>query len=367
MTAPSAPYGEPVTGRWMIYGANGYTGQLVARLAVARGERPVLAGRAAPSVTALADELGMERAVFDLGDSAGVREALRDVSAVAHCAGPFSATSRPMVDACVASGTHYLDVTGELPVFQGVLDRNREATQAGVVLLTGAGFDVVPTDCLAGLLAAALPDAVSLELAFRAAGGMSRGTATTGLSTAAQGGLRRVAGRLVPTPLGSPARTVPFPSRPRRAGAVPWGDLVTAYHSTGIGDITVYTPMPLRGPIRMSADAVGRHLLRYEPVRALAGRAIRRRPPGPSAATRAATGIEVWGEVRNAPGNRRNATLTGPNAYDLTADAVVRAATYLVGRAGPAGPVPPGAHTPVTAFGPDFVRELDGIQVSPVN
>jgi short subunit dehydrogenase-like uncharacterized protein len=343
--------------RWMIYGANGYTGELVARLAAIRGSRPVLAGRNAAAVGTLAGELGLDHAVFDLRDPAATRRELAAVDVVAHCAGPFAATSRPMVDACLATGAHYLDVTGEHAVFEAVLSRSAEAEAAGVVLLTGAGFDVVPTDCLANLLHAALPDATALELAFVAPGGTSRGTAVTGLATSARGGWRRIAGVMVPTPIGTPARDVPFPSKVRRVGAVPWGDLVTAYHSTGIGDITVYTRVP--APTLMS------RLIRFAPVRALATWAVRRQPPGPSAETRAATRIEVWGEVRNAAGETRTATLTGPNAYDLTADAVHRAAEHLLsgtgGRTG--GPVTPGAHTPATAFGPPFLRTLTDVEV----
>jgi saccharopine dehydrogenase (NAD+, L-lysine-forming) len=260
-----------------------------------------------------------------------------------------------MIDACLATGTHYVDVTGETPVFEAVLGRHAEAVAAAVVLLTGGGFDVVPTDCLAGLLAAALPDARSLEIAFRAPGGMSRGTALTGLDIAAGGAQRRVGGVLRPTPFGEPSRQVPFPSGSRTVGAITWGDVVTAYHSTGIADITTYTTLPAPGV----AVSLGRTLLRYAPVREFAAGFLRRRPPGPSPKVRAATSVEVWAEVRSSTGSRAG-TLTGPNAYDLTADAAVRAAVRLAGGAAAV----PGAHTPATAFGPDFVRELDGVRVT---
>jgi len=345
--------------RWLIYGATGYTGQLVARLAVARGERPILAGRRGPAVAALAADLGLDHRVVDLADPAALRAALADVAVVAHCAGPFVDTSAPMVDACLATGTHYVDITGELDVFEALYARHDEAVAAGIVLLPGAGFDVVPTDCLAALLAASLPGAVSLELAFRAGGGMSPGTARTGLYVTAAGGRRRTGGVLRSTPFGVPSRIVAFPSGPRRVGAVPWGDLVSAYRSTGIGDITVYTSLPVRGRLgRLQAAATAR-LLRYAVPRALAARLIRRRVTGPSPQTRAATSIEVWGEVRTAGGETRSATLTGPNAYDLTADALLRAVARLR-----TGTVPPGAHTPSTALGADFVRELDGVSLS---
>jgi saccharopine dehydrogenase (NAD+, L-lysine-forming) len=353
-----------VTGQWMIYGANGYTGRLVAELAASRGQRPLLAGRDGAAVGQLAADLGLDHVVVDLRDETALRAALERVDAVAHCAGPFAVTSAPMVDACLATETHYLDVTGELPVFEAVLGRDADAAEAGVVLLTGAGFDVVPTDCLAGLLSAALPGATHLELAFRAPGGTSRGTATTGLAVTAAGGFRRVDGRLTPTPFGQPRRTVPFPSRPREAGAIPWGDIATAYHSTGIPNITVYGPVPVRGSASRAATAVVQRLLRYGFARSIAAGLVRRRVTGPSEQTRAVTGCEVWGEVRDAAGQTRTASLTGPNAYDLTADAVVRAAVYLVAGAGPAGPIRRGAHTPATALGPDFVRELTGVNVT---
>jgi saccharopine dehydrogenase (NAD+, L-lysine-forming) len=348
----------------MIYGANGYTGRLAARLAVARGERPILAGRDAAGIGALATELGLEQRVVSLTDTAGLRAALAEVAVVAHCAGPYHATAAPMVDACLATGTHYLDITGELPVFEAIHARHEEAVAAGVVLLPGAGFDVVPTDCLASLLAAERPGAVALELAFLARGGMSPGTAKTGLAMTAAGSWRRVGGQLRPTPFGQPSRVVPFPSGDRRVGAVPWGDLVTAYLSTGIGDITVYTRVPVRSRAGQVRAAVVQRLLRYGVIRRLAARTITKRVAGPSPQTRAATGVEVWGEVRDAAGDKRTGTLVGPNGYDLTADALVRAAAYLVTGTGPAGPIAPGAHTPATAFGGNFARELTGVTIT---
>jgi saccharopine dehydrogenase (NAD+, L-lysine-forming) len=348
----------------MIYGANGYTGRLVAKLAVARGERPLLAGRDAAAVGRLAAELGLDHHAVDLADAPGLRAALDGVGAVAHCAGPFTATSAPMVEACLATGTHYLDITGEVPVFEAVLGRHEDAVAAGVVLLPGAGFDVVPTDCLAGLLAAALPDADTLELGFLAGGGSSGGTTRTGLDVAARGGLRRVEGRLVPSPFGQPRRAVPFPSGTRTLGAMTWGDLVTAHRSTGIGNITMYGPVPAHGSAAGAAFAALQRVMRLGPARALATRAARRWVSGPDEAARAATRCEVWAQVRNAAGQTRSATLTGPNAYNLTADAVVRAVRYVLAGTGPAGPIAPGAHTPATALGPDFVRELDGVTVT---
>lgn len=329
----------------MVYGANGYSGSLLARLAASRGERPVLAGRSA-AVAGLAGELGLPHRSFPLA----VPD-LTGVTAVVNCAGPFAATARPLVEACLAAGVHYLDITGELDVFDWMFAQSSRAVIAGVVLLTGAGFDVVPTDCLAAMLVEALPGAVALELAFDAPGGLSRGTARTSLGEAASGGRRRVGGKLVATPFGTPSRKVPFPSGERKVGATRWGDLVTAYHSTGVPDITVYMRLP-----RSAASPLVR-LLRFRPLREAARALIP--AGGPSTSRRAGTGCEVWGQVTDATGNTRTATLTGPNAYALTADASLRAVQRVV-----AGDVTPGTHTPSTGLGAGFVRTLEGVTLT---
>jgi short subunit dehydrogenase-like uncharacterized protein len=350
---------------WMIYGANGYTGRLVARLAVQRGQRPILAGRDGAAVGALAAELDLPHVAIGLDDAAALRKSLTDVSVVAHCAGPFERTAAPMVDACLAGGTHYVDITGEIGVFDAVFARDDEARAAGVVLMPGAGFDVVPTDCLAALLHAADPTATSLELAFLAGGGASPGTTKSALRGMAAGNVRRVDGRLVPTPLGQPRRVVPFPSGDREVGAVRWGDLSSAYRSTGIPTITVYTRVPRpRGFAGSVLESTVRGLARFGPTRELANMIVTRGVSGPDEARRTRSGCEIWGEVRGPSGRSHQGSLTGPNGYDLTADALLRVVGYVAAGQGPAGPIQPGATTPSLALGGDFVRELDGVTVT---
>jgi short subunit dehydrogenase-like uncharacterized protein len=342
---------------WMVYGANGYTGRLVARLAGQRGERPVLAGRSAEKLEPLARELGLEHRVVPLDDQDRLCEALGDVDAVVHCAGPFSVTSEPMVDACLATGTHYVDITGEIDIFERIFTRDGEARRAGVVLLPGAGFDVVPTDGVAALLARELPDATELELAFLAGGGMSPGTMKTTVEGITTGGRARVDGALVTVPVGHRTRIAEFASRPRRVGSVPWGDLSTAFRSTGIPTITTYTVVPeFAGKAQSLLAPMFRSAATQEFAKRLAGLI-----PGPSERTRTASRSEVWGQVRNAAGRQLSMTLTGPNPYLLTADSALRAVLKLI-----AGAAQPGAHTPSTALGPDFVTELDGVQLSPI-
>src|SRR5436305_11305136 len=106
-----------MTKNFLIYGANGYTGELITRFAVEQGLRPILAGRRADATRMVAAKYGLDHRVFWLDDASQLESALGEVTAVLHCAGPFSLTSRPMVEACLRSGTHYMDITGEIAVF----------------------------------------------------------------------------------------------------------------------------------------------------------------------------------------------------------------------------------------------------------
>ena len=182
--------------QWMIYGANGYTGELIAREARRRGLRPVLAGRSEAKLAPLGEELDLSVRSFSLAQRGETQAALEDMTLVLHCAGPFSATADPMIDACLASGAHYLDITGELAVFEAAKSRHQAALDAGIVIIPGVGFDVIPTDCLAARLKQALPDATHLALGFDSKSRLSPGTAKSLIEGLANGGSARIDGAL---------------------------------------------------------------------------------------------------------------------------------------------------------------------------
>ncbi|MFB3078859.1 MAG: saccharopine dehydrogenase NADP-binding domain-containing protein [Lysobacterales bacterium] len=225
---------------WIIYGANGYTGKLMAREAARRGLHPILAGRNEGAVSALAADLGLESRVFDLDDPQATLRGVEGCKLVLHCAGPFSTTSQPMIEACLAAGVHYLDITGEISVFQNAHLQADQARRTDIVLIPGVGFDVVPSDCLAASLVEALPAAIKLVLAFEAGGGPSPGTAKTTVEGLGMGGRVRRDGELLEVPLAWKSRTIPFAHADRSAVTIPWGDVYTAFVSTGIPDIEVY-------------------------------------------------------------------------------------------------------------------------------
>ena len=345
----------------MIYGANGYTGRLVAELAVRRGQRPVLAGRNAGKLAPLASQLGLEHRAFPLTGGARIGAALAGIEVVAHCAGPFSATSKPLVDACLATATHYLDITGEIDVLEAVLGRDREARDAQVALLPGSGFDVVPTDCLAAMVVARLPDATGLDIAFRAGGGLSPGTARTAVEGLGHGGRARVGGRITPVPSGWRRRTADFASGPVTVTSIPWGDVSTAFHSTGVPDIVTFTLLPGGGATAAMQRLAG-SAARIPGVRRVLAASVGRRVSGPDDERRSRSRCQVWVEARAADGRIATGSLTAPNGYALTADSVLRVVERVI-----AGKVDAGAHTPSQAHGADFVLELDGVTLHGVD
>lgn len=354
---------------WLVYGAYGYTGELVVEQALATGQRPVLGGRRAEPLAALAARTGLPHVVVDLDDPGALDRALDDVAVVAHCAGPFSATSRPMVDACLRTGTHYLDITGEIDVFEAIWARHDDALAAGVVLLPGAGFDVVPSDCLAAELAAEVGPLSSVTLALRMGGGVSPGTARTAAEALGAPSRCRRGGAIVEVPASQRRRRVTFADTEADVVAVSWGDVSSAARSTGAPDVTVYMALP--APLAGAAAALGRRattvpaplagaaaaLGRSSTTRRLLGEAARHLP-GPSARARSTSTGQLWGEVVDTAGTVVTGTVTTPNGYSLTADAVVRIAVAL-----DEGQVAPGALTPSQAFGARFHRSLDGVEV----
>ena len=341
---------------WLIYGANGFTGLLVAQEAVRRGMKPVLAGRNESALAGIASDLGLEYRVFDLADTGQLRRELSGQKLVLHCAGPFSRTSAPMVEACIAESAHYLDITGEISVFEAVHRCDEAARRVDVVLLPGAGFDVVPTDCLSARLVEALPAATSLQLAFEAGGGPSPGTARTSLERLGQGGCVRRDGELIEVPLAWRTRRVPFAHAEREAVTIPWGDVYTAHVSTGIPDIEVYLALPPKTIAKMKRLRSLQPLLRMGMVKRFLEKRIRSRVSGPSGERRAATQTQIWGEVSSADGRAVSATMTTPNGYDLTVSAALGAVEFLL-----ENEVEGGFYTPSLLMGSGYAESLPGV------
>lgn len=341
----------------LVYGSYGYTGSLVVEHAVSKGLDPILAGRRARPVERQAGELGCRHRVFSLEHPTVIADQLADVDVVLNCAGPFSTTADPLVSACLATDTHYLDVTGEYRVIERIAERDRDAEQADVTLLPAVGFDVVPTDCLAASLAADLPDATQLELAIDGGTTISQGTAKSLVEGLGSPGAIRREGRLEDVPAAWKSREIDFGDGPESAVTIPWGDVVTAFHSTGIGNIEVYTAVPETAISAMRRTRPLGALLRTEPIQRLLKGLVELTISGPSPEQRAQNRCTAWGRVTAEDGESVTGRLRTPDPYATTQLTAVEAARRLL-----EGEVSSGFQTPATAFGADFATEFDGIE-----
>ena len=338
----------------MIYGAYGYTGELIAREAVRRGLRPVIGGRNGEKLKALAAELDLEARAFPVDDA---RNHLDGIRTVLNCAGPFSQTAAMLAEACIARGVHYVDVTGEIPALAHCHQLDAQARDAGVILCPGAGFDVVPTDCLAATLKARKPDAVSLNLAFSFGTKPSVGTAKTTVEGLKQGGMIRRNHVLTRVPDGYDIRRIAFPGGQRWAATVPYGDVYTAGVSTGIPNITVYSAAPLAARIAMKMANPLRRLLATAFVQRHLKRLVERKlSGGPDEQERAQQRTEYWGEAVDADGGRIALGFTAPNVYALTVDTALAIVAHCAAQTQKAG-----FFTPSMLLGADFISTRPGV------
>ena len=340
---------------FLIYGANGYTGELIAREAARRGLTPVLAGRSREKIEPLAGELGLEWRAFSLEDKESLAEALKEVEFVLHSAGPFSLTSKPMVEMCLETGRHYLDITGEIAVFEAMARRDERALGAGVMVMPGVGFDVVPSDCLARHLKNRLPSATHLTLAFYGLGKISHGTQATMTMNIGQGGAVRRDRVIERVPAAWKTREIDFGEAKKRAVTIPWGDVATAFYSTGIPNIEVYTVVPASALKLMKMSRYLGWLLATKPVQRFLQKQIP--PGGPDAEERAKGKTLLWGEASDEKGERVVSRLTGPEGYSFTVLTALRISEKIL-----EGDFQPGFQTPARAYGADLVLEIEGVE-----
>ncbi len=347
---------------WLLYGANGFTGQLIAAEAARRGMRPTLAGRNAAKVAEVAEAYGLEWFALDLGYPARLSEAVGRFDLVLHAAGPYIRTAEPMIQACLAGGTHYLDITGELPVFEYTLSQDAEATRRGVTLMSGVGFDIVPTDCLARHVADQVPEATFLETAVASSSGVPTITAGTAKSAIGMmqefpgGSVVRRNGQLVSHPLGEGSKEIRFSDgQVRKVAPFAWGDLVTAAYTTGIPNVTSYLSLDLP-PGSGVVAGLGARLLAFGPVRRAAEAAIERLFAGPDQHTQETSRGYLWAAAADAAGRQVEAWLETPETYRFTALSSLLCVERVLAEQ------PSGALTPAGAFGADLVLGIEGVE-----
>ncbi|REL32813.1 hypothetical protein DYD21_13380 [Rhodohalobacter sp. SW132] len=342
----------------VIYGSYGYTGRLIASRAAELYSNVLLSGRNEQKLKKQAAELNLDYLAVDTSDPLRLENLLNDAHLVIHCAGPFIHTWQPILDSCIRNRCHYLDITGEIGVFEGIKARSDEIAEAKIMAMPGVGFDVVPTDCLALYLKKQLPDADHLELAFMGlGGGVSHGTALTMAENLGEGGAVREDGRIKSVPAAYKTRSIDFGERQRTAVTIPWGDVSTGHHTTGIDNITVYTAMKPSAIRWLKLSNWISPILRLDAVRNLAKKWISKKVTGPDSKARETGESYIWGEVKNPGGETITAHLKTPEGYRLTAMTAIHIAQKVL-----SGDFKPGYQTPASAYGEDLILEIEGTE-----
>lgn len=342
--------------QFLLYGANGYTGKLIAKLSATYNLQPILAGRTEAHIKPLADELQLPYRVIDLNDAEKLRMALSEVKLVLHCAGPFTDTARQMIKACLATGVHYLDINGDISVFELLKTYDTAAKEKNIMVMPGVGFDVVPTDCIALQLKNKMPDATYLKLAFASlGGGLSHGTATTMAGKIGEGGAIREEGIILRKPLGQKGRWVDFIEKKIFVMSIPWGDISTAHFTTGIPNIETYTGMAPKVYRMLKFQWAFNWLLRTAFIRNIIRKKINSKPAGPSEEQRHNGKSFVWGEVNNATGASIQACISCLDGYTLTAHSSLLITKKILG-----GSFKAGYQTPAAVYGEELIFELPG-------
>jgi short subunit dehydrogenase-like uncharacterized protein len=338
----------------VVYGSYGYTGKLIVNLCLAKNLKVVLAGRSESSLKAQSEKTGYAYEVIDSQDVEGLKKLLQPATLVIHCGGPFRHTAKAMSEACMATGTHYTDITGEYQVFESLPDLDLKAKGLGITIMPGVGFDVVPSDCLALHLKNRLPSATHLQLAFTMSkGGLSRGTSKSMTEGLGYGGLIRENGKLTYCALGSKVLEIDFGTFKSKVLCIPWGDISTAWRSTGIPNIEVYTGATDSMIANAKRSNYFNWLLRMRWVKNFMLKQIEKKPAGPSDEKREKGRSYLWGKVWDASGKSFEARLETMSGYKLTAETAVMIAQKIL-----ADDFKPGYQTPAMAYGENLILEI---------
>ena len=343
---------------FLLYGSYGYTGQLVVERALKEGLRPILAGRDANQLRAQANQYSLEYRAFSLNETDKLESALREVDAVLHCAGPFVHTFRPMAEACLRTKKHYVDISGEIPGFEALAAMDAQAREAGIMLMPGGGFDIVPSDCLAAHVKQRLPSATHFRLFLSGVGaGFSRGTAKSAIENMHRRGTIRRDGKLIQVQSAWKVLMQDFGNGPVKVVSVGWGDVSSAYYSTGIPNIEVYFAFP-RSVINFLYDmrVIG-PLLYNRLMKNFLRAMIDLLPPGPSEERRKNKFPILIGEATDQNGGRAASKLRVPEGYTCTALTTVEIIKRLLNN-----DYKTGFQTPSLAYGKDFILQFDGVK-----
>lgn len=340
-------------GRVLLYGATGFSGRLLTQCLLEQGIDVVLAGRNEARLAELARRWKLDFRVFSLDDPAQIEASLDTMQVVLHAAGPFTRTGLPMISACIRTGTHYLDLAGEWPLFQQAMDHSDRAAANGVMLMPGIGFSIVASDCLLAMALARFPEAVALRLALSAPDVMSRGTFRSLMGLTSSTVMVRRNGTPTCMPAGSLSRCFDFGAGLRKAVAVTWPDVFISQVTHGIATLEVYAQAdwPVQFAYRAGSSMAPLH------QSALGQRLLdllsQGWPEAPSATQRQRSGFTLVVEAEDRWRRCRSLRIQTPDGYTVTG----ATATAIVGRV-LKGHVAPGFQSPAHLYGGSLLEDV---------
>ena len=342
----------------MLYGANGYTSRLIINELIGQNIKPILAGRNKEKINSLADKHGFDSSIFSLDNPDNIDDNLKRIDVIINAAGPYSLTAKSLIDSCIRTKTHYIDITGEIDVFVYAESKNEEATDAGIIICPGVGFDVIPTDCISYMLKEKIPDANELNICFFSENGRpSIGTAKTSIEGLSNGGKIRKDGKIEQVPLAHSVKEIDYGQGPKMAMSIPWGDVATAYYSTGIPNIIVYTPRSESGINKIKKLRKWLFILKLKFVQNYIKNKMEKKiiNGGDSDEQRAKSKMWVWAEVKNKKGKIESGYFQVANGYDVTGYGAMFFAKNIMENkfAG-------GYYTPSLLLGSDILESLPG-------
>jgi short subunit dehydrogenase-like uncharacterized protein len=336
---------------WIIYGAYGYTGELLAKEALSRGYKPILSGRSKEKLLPLANKLNLEALVLNLKDDKLLQDSLQGIDLILNAAGPFKYTSEPIVKTCLKTGTNYLDITGEIPVFEQNFKYHEEAKTQEIAIMSGVGFDVVPTDCMAKYVSEKVSNPIELEIGIVGFGSPSRGTLKTMVEYLTNGRQIRRNGELIKNTKIKGPLSVQFFDKERTLVPVSWGDLSTGYRTTGIPNITTYMPYSKPMASMIKGNKTKNNIKWKNNIDGLRDW-IDKNVHNPDEEARMKGRSYIWAQARNAKGDKKESWLDTMEGYRFTSISGIKAVEKIFELK------PKGSLTPALAFGEDFILEF---------
>ncbi|HJN37983.1 MAG TPA: saccharopine dehydrogenase NADP-binding domain-containing protein [Gammaproteobacteria bacterium] len=334
----------------LIYGITGYTGELIAKELHHRGWNHItIAGRNKHKTQKIAKKYNLKWISFDIHNRQEITHHILPFKVILNCAGPFIETIHPLVDICIENSIDYLDITGESDVFLKLMRLSKKAKENHCTLLPGVGFDVVPSDCLAKHVHNLLPEATHLDIIILGVGSPSRGTINTALRNLTIPTLTRTNSKLQknPKPI---LKTIDVNNKKVQCIAISWGDIVTAYHSTKIPNITVYfqkSPAMIKA---MKLPLIIKRIVSSSVVRKIIHAAMCCHPgPDQTSLEKAETTLiaHAWNDTKEV-----KAKMTTPHGYTTTVQTALTCLELVMSTT-----VKPGFQTPSTAF-PSLLEKL---------